>query len=132
MAQPKSSRRRKKRRGTQGGSVDTRGRTRRPQSRDEARAQARSKSRKKGTQRAVHGRMQPPTWKRAITLGGIAAVCVFIMVGVIQKGPVDGSIGVALISFVIYTPALFYFESFMYRRRLAKAQRDREAKQRNK
>jgi Flp pilus assembly protein TadB len=127
MANPKSSRRRRKRRGTQTGSIDTRGRSRQPRTRDEARAQARSRAKKKGTDRAIHGRLRKPTWTRALTLSFIAAACVFFMVAVIQKSPVGGSIGVAMVAFVIYAPALYFFESFMYRRRLAKYERERAA-----
>lgn len=60
-------------------------------------------------------------------LSGIAAACVFFMVAVIQKSPVGGSIGVAMVAFVVYAPSLYFFESFMYRRRLAKYERERAA-----
>src|SRR5262249_61867388 len=66
MAQTKKKRRRKHR-GTQGGRIDTKRRTGRPQSREEAKARARAR------RKPAAKTDSPPTWRQAGIRGAVAA-----------------------------------------------------------
>lgn len=116
MAQTKRKRSRKHR-GTQGGSIDRRRRSR-PRTRDEARAQAR--------RQAATKRERPPTWgsavKRALLMSGI----LFALFVLILGRPVASSLGLAATMMVIYVPAGYYLERFLYSRRQAADRRARE------
>jgi hypothetical protein len=110
MAQTKK-RRRRKRRGTQGGRIDTSGRAARPRSREEAKARARSK--RKPAQKAD----LPPTWRSSILRGLFAAVIFAVLLMVIFKRPVG--VGLALGAFMLafYIPAGYFIDMAMWRRR---------------
>jgi hypothetical protein len=110
MAQTNKKRRRK-RRGTQGGRVDTRPRTGRPRSREEAKARARSK------RKPVVKQDLPPTWRGAFGRGAVAAL-IFAAVLALLLGK---SIGAALLfgafMMVFYVPAGYFIDMAMWRRR---------------
>jgi hypothetical protein len=109
-------RRRRKHRGTQAGTVRSGGRSR-PRSRADARGSA--------EQRRQQKLNQPPTWRGALTRGGLAAGMLFLLLVVILKAPVADGVGLALIAGLIYTPSFHVIDSFMYRRRQARrAKRD--------
>jgi hypothetical protein len=110
MAQTKKKRRRK-RRGTQGGRVDTSTRRAKPRSRAEAKAQARSK--RKPTVRAD----LPPTWRSSITRGFIAAAIFFLLLLLIFKRPIGASLGLAAFMLVFYIPAGYFIDMTLWRRR---------------
>jgi cytochrome c-type biogenesis protein CcmH/NrfG len=116
MAQTKRKRRRKHR-GTQGGSIDRRRRAGRPRSREEARAQARRQQEAK--------RDRPPTWggaiNRALLMSGILFV---LFVLVLQRGAAE-SLGLAATMMLVYVPAGYYLERFLYSRRKAAERRAR-------
>jgi hypothetical protein len=113
-----TKRRRRKHRGTQGGSVDRRGRTSRPRSRQEARARAR---RQLGQRREG-----PPTWRSAVNRGLLGAGIFLLLLLVFFQRPVGASIGLAALMLLIYIPLGYYMERFFYNRRQA-AKRRRHA-----
>src|ERR1700753_2665556 len=99
MAQS-SNKRRRKRRGTQGGSIDTRGRRSRPRTREEAKARARSGG------GGSEGKTQdlPPTWKNS-AMRGLAAAGIFIIILlVLFKRPFGISLVFGLFMLVFYIP----------------------------
>ena len=110
MAQTRKKRQRK-RRGTQGGRVDTSPRAGRPRSREEAKARARSR-RKPTTREDL-----PPTWRSAL-IRGLFAAAIFIVLVILIFGE---SVGVALLfgafMLVFYVPAGYYIDMAMWRRR---------------
>jgi hypothetical protein len=110
MAQTKKKRRRK-RRGTQGGRVDTNRRASRPRSRAEAKARARA-GRKRGP-RGDH----PPTWRSAITRGLVAAVIFTALLLLIFQRPLGSALGLGAFMLAFYIPAGYYMDVMMWRRR---------------
>lgn len=117
MAQTRRKRRRKHR-GTQGGSIDRRARRGRPRSREEARAQAR---RQQGMKRE-----RPPTWGGAINRALLMSGILFLLfVFVLGRGTGE-AFGLAATMLVIYVPAGYYLERFLYNRRKAAERRARE------
>ncbi len=117
MAQTKRKRRRKHR-GTQGGSVQKVS-NRRPRNRDEARAQARKN--------AELRRTEAPTWASALKRSMIMSGILFFLMVVVVKQPVGASAFLAIFMLALYTPAGFYLESFLYRRRVTKEMQERKA-----
>lgn len=112
MAQPKNKRRRK-RRGTQGGRVDTGPRAGRPRSREEAKARARSRrSRPAPTREDL-----PPTWRSSITRGLFAAAIFAVLLILIFKKPVGASLLFGLFMLAFYIPAGYFIDMAMWRRR---------------
>ncbi|MBS1893392.1 MAG: hypothetical protein JST59_19000 [Actinobacteria bacterium] len=122
MAQPKNKRRRK-RRGTQGGSIDNSGRRARPRTRQEARARARSgASSRSGSKKPD----LPPTWKSAAIRGAGAAVIFVLILLVLFKRPVGVSLIFGLFMFAFYIPTGYYIDLTMWRKRERQRIRDRE------
>lgn len=111
MAQTRRKRR-TKHRGTPAGTIQARGRTGRPPSPEERKRQARTNAREERLNR-------PPTWKSSVTRALIAAVIVFIFMIVVSKGKnrVASAVVFTAIALVIYIPAGYYIELFLYRRR---------------
>lgn len=122
MAQPKN-RRRRKRRGTQGGKIDTSGRRARPRSREEARARARSGG---GSRSTTKKKDLPPTWKNAAIRGAGAAVIFVLILLVLFKRPVGVSLIFGLFMLVFYIPTGYYIDLTMWRKRERQRIRDRE------
>src|SRR5918996_4993261 len=119
MAQARK-RRRRKHRGTQGGSVDRRGRSR-PRNRKEARAQAR--------RQAVDRRDIRPTWRssinRALIAAGIFVALLLLLFG--QEPLLAIGLGVFMLAF--YIPMGYGIDLFLYnRRQAAKRRAAQEAK----
>lgn len=111
MAQTKKKRRRKKR-GTQAGSLDTRKRGR-PRNRAEARSRAKSK----GPSRAP--RMdRPPTWKAATIRGVIAAVVFVALLMLLFGRSFSEALPIGLFLLLFYIPAGYFMDSFMWKRRV--------------
>jgi hypothetical protein len=120
MAQPKNKRRRK-RRGTQGGRIDTK--ARRPRSRDEARSRARSGG---GSRSTSKKRDLPPTWKSAAIRGVGAAVVFVLILLILFKRPVGVSLAFGAFMLVFYIPTGYYIDLTMWRKRERQRIRDRE------
>jgi hypothetical protein len=114
MAQTRR-RRRRKHRGTQGGSIDRRRAGGRPRSRQEARAKARKQM--------VDRRDIRPTWRssvnRALIAAGIFVVLLILLFG--QK-PLQ-AIGLGVFMLAFYIPMGYGIDLFLYNRRQAQKQR---------
>jgi hypothetical protein len=122
MAQPKNKRSRK-RRGTQGGRIDTK-RASRPRSREEAKARARSGGGRSGSKKQD----LPPTWKGAAVRGAGAAVIFTLILLVLFKRPLPVSLIFGLFMLVFYIPTGYYIDMKMWRKRERQRIRDREGK----
>jgi hypothetical protein len=107
----RAQRRRKKHRGTQGGSVRTSSR-----GRPRNRAQVRQTS----EQRRKQKQNEPPTWRGAIGRGAIAAGALFALLVLLLHAPVGGAIGLSLLAAALYTPSFHAIDTFAYRRRMRK------------
>jgi hypothetical protein len=110
MAQTKKKRRRKHR-GTQGGRIDSKRRTGRPQSREEAKARARA--RRKPTPKAD----APPTWRQAAIRGAIAAAIFVAILLVFFSRTVVQALGLGGFMLLFYIPGGYYFDTMMWRKR---------------
>jgi hypothetical protein len=115
MAQTRK-RRQRKHRGTQGGRVDTKRRTR-PRTRAEAKQRARTK-------RSVPSSDLPPTWRSAITRGIIISGLLIATLLVFKK-PVAPSIAFGAFMLAFYIPMGFYIDRWNWRRRQRAKMRDR-------
>jgi hypothetical protein len=120
MAQPKNKRRRK-RRGTQGGRIETK--TRRPRTREEARSRAKSGG---GSRSSSKKPDLPPTWKSAVVRGAGAAVVFVLILLVLFKRPVGVSLAFGAFMLVFYIPTGYYIDLMMWRKRERQRIRDRE------
>lgn len=110
MAQTRKKRRRK-RRGTQGGSVETRRRAARPQSRAEAKDRARAK-RKPGPRQDL-----PPTWRNS-AIRGIFAAAIFVVLLILLFGrPVGTALAFGAFMLAFYIPTGYYIDLALWRRR---------------
>ena len=110
MAQTNKKRRRK-RRGTQGGRVDPGVRRSRPRSREEAKAQARAR-RKSGPREDL-----PPTWRNALIRGLFAAVIFAVLLVLIFGRPLGAGLLLGLLMLAFYVPAGYYVDMTLWRRR---------------
>lgn len=108
MAQTKRKRRRKHR-GTQAGTVETRGRTGRTRSGTEARQSAR--------ERRLARLDRPPTWRGALTRAAIAAALFGVIVAVAFDRPAGSAATLAALMLVIYVPMGYWTDRFIYNRR---------------
>jgi Flp pilus assembly protein TadB len=116
MAQTKRKRR-TKHRGTAAGTIETRGRTGRPPSPEERKKQTRMEARERRLN-------TPPTWRSAFTRAAIASVLLFALISLTyRKNAIAAAAGLALFALVLYTPAGYYLELWMYRRRQARKAR---------
>jgi hypothetical protein len=120
MAQPKNKRSRK-RRGTQGGRIDTK-RAARPRSREEAKARARAGGGRSGTKK----KDLPPTWKGSALRGAAAAVIFVLILLVLFKRPLPISLIFGLFMLVFYIPTGYWIDMTMWRKRERQRIRDRE------
>lgn len=118
MAETKK-RRKGKKRGTQGGRVDTKPRGGRPRSREEAKSRARSK-------RSVPTKGDaPPTWRNSTLRGLFAAVVFFVLLLLLFKRPVGVSLAFAGFMLAFYIPAGYYIDMALWRRRERQRIRER-------
>ena len=114
-----TKKRRRKHRGTQGGSIDRRGRASKPRSREEARARARKSMGQK--------RMDsPPTWTGALGRAAFGAAVFFILLILIFKRPIGAALLLSVLMMLVYIPLGHAIDGFMYRRRLRSKQREHE------
>jgi Flp pilus assembly protein TadB len=111
MAQTKRKRR-TKHRGTAAGTIQTRGRTGRPPSSEERKQQTRAEARERRLN-------TPPTWKGSITRAGLAAILMFVFLSLVgpKHNRFQSAVLFAVFAFLLYVPAGYYMELFMYRRR---------------
>ena len=111
-------RRRRKHRGTQGGSIDRRPARGRPRSRDEARARARSRQK-------VDRRDLAPTWSRAFWRGLIGAGIFLLLMVTLLRQPFGGAIALSGLMVVMYVPLGYYVDRFFWQRRMRQLQAKR-------
>jgi hypothetical protein len=104
-------RRRRKHRGTQGGRIDSKRRTR-PRSREEAKAQTRS--RRSGPANRFDS---PPTWRNSAIRGLIAAGVFAVLIMVIFQRPLGAALGLGAFMLIFYIPAGYYIDMWMWRKR---------------
>jgi hypothetical protein len=121
VAQTKKKRRRK-RRGTQGGRIDTKGRAGRPRSREEAKARARQGRKPAGGPKAD----LPPTWRNSVVRGLFAAAVFALLLVVIFKKPAGASLIFAAAMLVFYIPAGYFIDMTLWRRRERARIRERQ------
>ncbi len=119
MAQTRKKRNRK-RRGTQGGRIDTTRRAARPRNRAEAKARARAG--RKAAPRAD----APPTWRSAIIRGLVAAIVFFALLLLAFGRPIGEALALSGFMLVFYIPAGYYIDTMMWRRRERARLRARE------
>ncbi len=116
MAQQKRKRR-SKHRGNAAGTIEARGRTGRPPSAAEKKKATREQTRELRLN-------TPPTWKRSLRTSSLAAVLMLLVLTFVEKGSVGtkfvSALIVAVLALLIYTPASYYLELYMWRRRMAK------------
>jgi hypothetical protein len=114
MAQTRRKRR-SKHRGTAAGTIEARGRTGRPPTPDERKRQTRAGAREARLNK-------PPTWKSSIVRALLAAVLVFTFLLLTAKGKnkIPVALGFTAVALLIYIPAGYYLELFLYRRRMRK------------
>lgn len=110
MAQTRKKRRRK-RRGTQGGRIDSNARRSRPRTREEAKARARAK-RKPAPKEDL-----PPTWRGSAIRGVFAAVIFAVLLIVLFKRPLGAALIFGLFMLAFYVPAGYYIDTTLWRRR---------------
>lgn len=120
MAQTKKKRQRK-RRGTQGGRIDTKARSSRPRSREEAKARARAGRKPSGPKADL-----PPTWRGSAVRGLFAAVIFAVLLLIIFKRPIGIAIAFAGFMLAFYIPAGYYIDMTLWRRRERTRIRERE------
>ena len=115
--------RRRKRRGTQGGSVDRRAARGRPRSRQEAKARARQRSR--APQRGTSGQ-RAPTWRGAINRALIAAGLFFALLLLLFNRPLGEAAGLSIFMIAVYIPMGYYLDRFFWRIRARREAKERE------
>lgn len=109
----RSTKRRTKHRGNAAGMVESRGVT-------SARAKNNGGGAAKKQQRPSDPRLRVPTWRSAFLRAVLAAV-VFAVVMIALMGAAPGGVAVTTVLLLgVYTPFGYYFDLFLYRRRMAK------------
>lgn len=117
MAQTKRKRR-SKHRGTPAGTIEARGRTGRPPTSEERKKQQRENARERKLN-------TPPTWRSSFTRASLASGIMFIFLLVVtKKDRVLVAALFAVFALLLYVPAGYYLEVFMYRRRQQKKARE--------
>ena len=120
---PTKKRRKRKRRGTQGGGIDRRGPQGRPRNRQEAKARAQKRAR---SSPKVDRRDIPPTWADSARRGVVAALIFSaLMLLLFDRGPAE-ALGLGAFMLVLYIPMGYFMDRFFYSRRLAAKRRERE------
>ena len=121
MAQSKRKRQ-TKHRGNAAGVVEARGRTGRPPSAEEKKRATRAQSREDRLTRK-------PTWKGSLQRAALAGAFMFLFLTITHPGKGGnrfvGAAIFAILAVVLYAPAGFYLETYLWRRRMAKRQQQR-------
>ncbi|HET9718637.1 MAG TPA: hypothetical protein VFP55_01015 [Solirubrobacteraceae bacterium] len=116
MSQTKRKRR-TKHRGNAAGSIEARGRTGRPPSADEKKKADRNRVREERL-------MKEPTWNQSFRRAGLAAGLMFVFLLLTDHtkhgSPIITAVVFAIIAMVIYVPAGYYLERYLWRRRMLK------------
>jgi uncharacterized membrane protein YoaK (UPF0700 family) len=111
------TKRKRKHRGTPAGTVEARGRTGRPPTAAEVKQTA--------AQRRQERLDRPPTWRGAVTRAAITALILgAVLAAALGRAPGE-AFALALFAFVLYIPAGFYMDKFIYQRRQKQKQKRR-------
>ena len=121
MAQTRKKRKHRHR-GTQAGTVESRGRTSRPSgARSSTPSKKKPANRAEARQQAAQKRAnrfdEPPTWRSALNRSLIAAAIFGISIIVLFKRPVAAGVMLALVMVLLYLPMSYYTDRFLYNRR---------------
>jgi Flp pilus assembly protein TadB len=107
MAQTK---RKRKHRGTQAGTVEARGRTGKPTG-------TQAEARKVSKERREHRLDRPPSWRGALNRSVISAAIFGVLVVLVFKKPVGAALVLAAAMVLLYLPMSYYTDRFLYNRR---------------
>lgn len=133
MAQTKKKRRRKHR-GTQGGKIDARPRSK-PRNRAEAKQQAKARrsggGKRKATQRNAPGTV-PPSWGSAVKKSIFAGIVFFALLAFAFGRPVGASAALAGFMLAFYIPMAYFVDKFFYDRKQRKDAQERLARSQQK
>jgi hypothetical protein len=108
----KTQRRRKKHRGTQAGTVRSRGR-----------GSSRVSTRATAEQRRVERMNRPPSWRAATNRAGLAAAVFLAVLILLLKQPAAQSFFLAGFMFLVYIPMGYTMDRFIYRMRQRRKQK---------
>jgi hypothetical protein len=122
MAQTRK-RRRTKHRGNAVGMVESRGRTGRKPAPGESRGTGKQSAKEEARARREDRMNRPPTWRAAFNRAAISAVLFVVLVLFVMKQSAVQAFGLGAFVLLFYIPFGYYFDSFLYRRRQAKAKR---------
>jgi hypothetical protein len=106
------TRRRKKHRGTQAGTV-------RQRARGAPRADARTSE-----QRRIERLERPPSWRSAINRAGLAAAVFLAVLTLLLKRPIGESVFYSAFMFLVYIPMGYSMDSFIFRWRQRRKARE--------
>jgi hypothetical protein len=109
----RGQRRRKKHRGTQAGTVRARSRT-----------PSRAGARGTAEQRRQERLNRPPSWRSATNRAGLAAAVFLAVLALVLKQPLATSVFLAGFMFLVYIPMGYAMDSFIYRMRQRRRQRE--------
>ena len=121
------TRRRKKRRGTQTGRIDTRPARGRPRNREEAKQRARARAKQKrgiasGDRRNI---LVKPSWRSATNRGVVAALIFLGVLVLILDRTFAEALLLCIFMLALYIPMGYFIDSFVYKRRLRTLQAER-------
>jgi Flp pilus assembly protein TadB len=112
MAQTK---RKRKHRGTQAGTIEARGRTGRP-------SPAQADARKVARERRGNRLDRPPSWRGALNRAAISAAVFAVAVVVIFGRSVASALVLGAVMVVLYLPMSYYTDRFLHKRRIRQKQ----------
>jgi hypothetical protein len=104
------TKRKRKHRGTQAGTIEARGRTgRRPPTQTEAKKIARDR---RGSRLD-----RPPTWRGALNRAAISAAVFAVAVVLLFNRPIGAALALGAVMVVLYLPMSYYTDRYLYKRR---------------
>jgi len=118
MAQTRRKRR-TKHRGNAAGVVESRGRTGRKPTAAEKSGKAAEAAKVK--QQRLDRTNRPPSWRGAFVRALVAATALVLLAGLLLKASAGQSVAYFFVGLIAYTPISYYSDSWLYKRRQAKA-----------
>jgi hypothetical protein len=118
MAQTRRKRR-TKHRGNAAGVVESRGRTGRKPTAAEKSGKAAEAA--KAKQQRLDRTNRPPAWRGAFVRALVAATALVLLAGLLLKASAGQSVAYFFVGLIAYTPISYYSDSWLYKRRQAKA-----------
>src|SRR3954454_246161 len=122
MAQTRRKRKRRHR-GTQAGTIERAGRTRKPPAVSAKRTKGSTKvdGRNVAQQRRAERANREPTWRGAFNRAAFAAIILVIFISVVQKNVAQGFV-MGVFALAIYVPLSYFTDTALYRRRQRRKQ----------